>query len=158
MDVTNLIPWRPNGRTVPTTRSEETTPALTLHREMNRLFDDFFRGFGMPMQVSTSWPTIEVTDDDNAVTVRAELPGMEEKDVELTLDNGMLRLKGEKKSESESPGYSERWHGSFERFISLGADVEPEKAKATFKNGLLTIAVPKRPEEERTAKRIPITS
>lgn len=157
MDMTNLIPWRRGTRNLPVNRSDETNPFLTLHREMNRLIDDAFRGFGLPGRTSMSWPTVDVTDDDSAITVRAELPGMEEKDVELTLEDGLLRLKGEKAGEDQSASYSERWHGSFERTIGLGPDIDAEKAKATFKNGLLTVTVPKRPYPERKAKRIPIT-
>jgi HSP20 family protein len=156
MDMTNLIPWRRGTRNLPVSGSEATSPFLTLHREMNRLFDDAFRGFDLPGRMSMTWPTIDVSDDDNTITVRAELPGMEEKDVELTLEDGLLRLKGEKTTEDQSANYSERWHGSFERTIGLGPDVDAEKAKATFKNGLLTVTVPKRPHPERKAKRIPI--
>jgi HSP20 family protein len=156
MDMTNLIPWRRGTRNLPVSRSEETSPFLTLHREMNRLFDDVFRGFAVPSRFGMSWPTIDVSDDDTAITVRAELPGMEEKDVELTLEDGLLRLKGEKTTEDQSASYSERWHGSFERTIGLGPDVDAEKAKATFRNGLLTVTVPKRPHPERKTKRIPI--
>jgi HSP20 family protein len=89
------------------------------------------------------------------------LPGLEEKDIDVTLNDGILTLKGEKKHEAdgrETNGsfYSERWHGRFERTLRLGADVDPNKVKASFKQGVLTISVEKRPEAQRQVKRITI--
>jgi HSP20 family protein len=81
---------------------------------------------------------------------------MEEKDIELTLREGMLTVRGEKKSETNDSVYSERWHGQFERAVQLGPDVDPEKVKAEFKNGVLTVTVGKRPEAQRQVKRIAI--
>ena len=92
------------------------------------------------------------------VKIVAELPGLDEKDIELTLHNGMLTLKGEKKSETQGAVYSERWHGRFERSLQLGPDVDPEKVNAGFKNGVLTVTVPKPPEAQRQVKRIPINA
>jgi HSP20 family protein len=83
---------------------------------------------------------------------------LEEKDIEVTLHNGFLTLRGEKKSESQDAVYSERWHGRFERSMQLGPDVDPDRVNAAFKNGVLTITVPKRPEAQRQVKRIPITT
>ena len=88
----------------------------------------------------------------------AELPSLEQKDIEVTLHDGMLTLKGEKQSESNGTVYSERWHGRFERSLQLGPDVDPDKVNAAFKNGVLTITVAKRPEAQRQVKRIPITT
>jgi HSP20 family protein len=88
--------------------------------------------------------------------VVAELPGMEEKDVELTLRDGVLTLKGEKQAETNGSVYSERWHGSFQRSIDLGPDVDPDKVRASFKNGVLTVTLGKRPEAQAQVKRIPI--
>jgi HSP20 family protein len=164
MNVQNLMPWRNRGRNLPASRavdSELNHPFYSLHREMNRLFDDFVRGFDLPMTsafagMGGGWPNIEVSEDEKAVKVCAELPGLEDKDVELTLQEGVLTLKGEKKTESDQNGYSERWHGRFERSIHLGPDVNPDKAKAAFRNGVLTVTVEKRPEADSKAKRIPI--
>jgi HSP20 family protein len=162
MDVKTLIPWGRN-RNAPAPRySEETSPFLALHREMNRLFDDFFRGFDLPgpgpfgLGWSGNWPIVEVRESDKEVKVTAELPGLEEKDVEVTLADGVLTLKGEKKHERDGSVYSERWHGSFERSIQLGPEVDPEKVTASFKNGLLTIIAAKRPEAQSRVKRIQI--
>jgi HSP20 family protein len=144
---------------------DNANPFLALHREMNRIFDDFARGFDLPMLSggwsagwSGGWPHVEVSDTDDNVRVVAEVPGLEEKDIEVTLHNGILTLRGEKKSESQGSVYSERWHGRFERSMQLGPDVDPDRVNAAFKNGVLTITVPKRPEAQRQVKRIPITA
>jgi HSP20 family protein len=159
MDVRSLIPWGRN-RNAPALRySEETSPFFALHREMNRLFDDFFRGFDVPLPRfggSGGWPTVEVSETDKDVQVVAELPGLDEKDVEVTLADGVLTLKGEKKHESNGSVYSERWQGSFQRAVQLGPDVDPDKVAASFKSGVLTVTVAKRPEAQRQVKRIPI--
>jgi len=88
--------------------------------------------------------------------VVAELPGMDEKDLDVSLHDGMLTLKGEKKSESNTAVYSERWHGQFQRSLPIGPDVDPDKVSASFKNGVLTVTLAKRPEAQRQVKRIPI--
>jgi HSP20 family protein len=105
------------------------------------------------------WPQVDLAETDKAVTITAELPGMEEKDVELLLQDGMLTLKGEKRSETEDKErrFSERYYGSFERHIPLSADVQADKAEARFKNGVLKVTLPKNPEAQPKAKRISIS-
>ena len=161
MDVKNLIPWNRNKSSVTTKTEDEGSPFLALHREMNRLFDDFFHGFEQNIPASRfswsqAWPKVDVSDSGNDVKISVELPGMEEKDVEVTLRDGVLTLRGEKKSETENAHYSERWYGQFQRSIQLGPDIDPDKVSAAYKNGLLTVTVAKKPEELRTEKRIPI--
>ncbi len=155
-----IAPWG-RGRSVPSSRyAEEGNPLLALYREMNRTFDELFRGMDLPMFArggSAGWPHMDVTETDREVTVVAELPGMEEKDVEVTLHDGVLSLKGEKKSESEGAVHRERWHGEFRRTIQLGPDVDPEKVSASFRNGVLTITLGKRAEAQSQVKRIPIS-
>ena len=92
-------------------RGEQANPFLTLHREMNRLFDDVFRGFdvtpfgsGRFLDRAMGWPNIEVSETEKEVKVTAELPGLEEKDIEVELANGVLSIKGEKKTETEDKG------------------------------------------------------
>jgi HSP20 family protein len=160
MNMRDLIPWS-RSRNLPATQSDTAHPFWALHREMNRIFDDFARGFDLPAFStgwSAGWPHIEVNETDDDVKVVAELPGLEERDIEVTLHNGTLTLKGEKKSESRGAVYSERWHGRFERSMQLGPDVDPDKVTAAFKNGVLTVTVGKRPEAQRVVKRIPITA
>jgi HSP20 family protein len=167
MNMKDLIPW---------TRAENKTPALyrdgdpfmALHREVNRLFDDVFRGFdpfGMgrfpSLAASRSnwgWPNVEVSETNGEIRVTAELPGLEEKDVEVTLDDGVLTLRGEKRSETEDKDrqFSERFYGQFERRIPLGVEVEDDKVEAHFKKGVLTITMPKTERAQSKAKRIAI--
>ena len=162
MPITDLIPGN-RSRNMPASRQGEEHPFLALHREMNRMFDNFFRGFDGAMSTTpgwsvSGWPHVEISETDNEVKLVAELPGIEEKDIELTLKEGMLTLKGEKKSETDGAVYSERWHGQFERTVQLGPDVDPDKIKAEFKNGVLTVTVGKRPEAQRQVKRIAINA
>ena len=160
MAIGDLIPWNRN-RNVPA--PQQSDPFVTFRREMDRLFDNFFRGFDLPM-IGTpgwsvgGWPHVEISETDSEVKLVAELPGMEQKDVDLTFNDGMLTLKGEKKAETNGAVYSERWHGQFERTVQLGPDVDPDKINAEFKNGVLTVTVGKRPEAQRQVKRITINS
>jgi HSP20 family protein len=99
---------------------------------------------------------VDVRETDSQFKVCAELPGLDEKDVEVTFADGVIKLKGEKRLEEESALYSERWAGAFERQIVLGDDVDPDNVKATFKNGVLTVILAKKPEARRQVKRIEI--
>jgi HSP20 family protein len=165
MAMRDLIPWNNNrGREVSVRRGEEATPFLTLHREMNRLFDDVFRGFDIApfgsdrsFERTMSWPNIEVNETDKQVNVIAELPGLEEKDVEVELADGALAIRGEKKTETEDKDrlFSERYYGRFERRIPVD-DVEQDKVSASFKNGVLTVTLPKSPASQQKVKRIAI--
>lgn len=161
MDMNNLIPWNRSRNVAGARYADEASPFLVFHREVSRLMDDFPRGFDLPatrLGWSAGWPQVDVSETDKAVRVTAEIPGLDEKDVELTLNDNVLILKGEKKAENESPTYSERWHGRFERAIPLGTDIDPDKVEASFKNGVLTVVINKRPESQRKAKRIAIAN
>jgi HSP20 family protein len=89
---------------------------------------------------------------------RAEVPGIEEKDVEVLLEDGVLTLKGEKRSGTEDKDrqFSERFYGRFERHMPLGAEIEDDKVSADFKNGVLTVTLPKTEKAQAKAKRIAI--
>ena len=166
MPIKDLIPWN-RGRSDLTVRrnDEATNPFLTLHREMNRLFDDAFRGFdvGFPsfgerqFGGGFGWPNLEVSEGSNEVKDTAELPGLEEKDVDIHLADGVLTISGEKKTETEDKDrlFSERYYGRFERRIPVD-DVDVDKAKASFKNGVLTVTLPRLPAEKSSVRRIAI--
>ena len=165
MAVRDLIPWGRSSNQAPAPyRKEDRNPFLSLHREMNRMFDDFFRDFDMRLPMmggggfNGAWPHLEVAETDKEITVTAELPGLEEKDVELLLEDGMLTLKGEKRAESEDKDrqLSERYYGRFERRVPLDAQVQTDKAQARFKNGVLTVTLPKNPDAQPKARRIAI--
>jgi HSP20 family protein len=161
MALRDLIPWNNNGsRNMAVQRAQAGNPLLTMHREMNRLFDDVFRGFDLGPLGSSSpmgWPTIELDETDKEVRVAAELPGLEEKDVDVELANGVLTISGEKKSETEDKEhlFSERYYGRFERRIPV-EEVDQDKVAASFKNGVLTVTLPKSPSAQQKVKRIAI--
>lgn len=164
MAIRDLIPWNNRGRDVSVRRGEETNPVLTLHREMNRLFDDVFRGFDISpfgsdrlFDRSMNWPNIEVSETEKEVKVTADLPGLDEKDVQVELANGVLAIRGEKKTETEDKErlFSERYYGRFERRIPVD-DVEQDKVAASFKNGVLSITLPKSQTAQQKVKRIAI--
>ena len=161
MNVRDLIPWGRNAQAPATYRDSEQNPFLSLHRDVNRLFDDVLRNFdvGHPAaRAFTGWPSIEVTDTDKAVRVTAELPGLEEKDVDVLLEDGTLTLRGEKRAESrdDSRQFSERLYGRFERVIPLGSEIDEDNVKASFKNGVLTVTLPKSERARSRARRIAI--
>jgi HSP20 family protein len=155
MNARNIIPWTKKRDEV-TRVKNDVSPFFSLHREMNRLFDDFFRDWEMPMRFGSSWPTVEVNDGGDTLEVVAEIPGLDKDDVEVTLRDGVLTLRGEKKLERDRRLYSERWEGAFYREIPVGDDVDADKAKASFKNGVLTVEMSKKPEAQRKVKRIPV--
>ncbi|MFN3515383.1 MAG: Hsp20/alpha crystallin family protein [Phenylobacterium sp.] len=129
-----------------------------LRDQMNRLFDSVFKD--LTAQTSAvNWPSIAVQDKDGVYRISAELPGLDEKDVEVSLQDGVLIICGEKKAETEDKErhYSERYYGRFERRLSLG-ELDEEKITASFHNGVLTITAPKSPKAEAQAKRIPIST
>jgi HSP20 family protein len=163
MAMRDLIPWS-RGRDVSVRRGEDN-PFLTLHREMNRLFDDVFRGFDLaPVaserfsnRVGSTWPSVEMSETDKEIKVTAELPGLDEKDVQVELTHGVLAISGEKKTESEDKDwlFSERYYGRFERRIPV-EDVDEDKISAGFKKGVLTVTLPKAAHAQSKVKRIAI--
>jgi HSP20 family protein len=166
MALKDLIPWN-RGRDVTVRRAEAHSPFLSLQREMNRLFDEAFRGFDLaPFGISdrlfgggASWPNIEVAETGKEIKVTAELPGLDEKEIDVHLANGVLTISGEKHAETEDKDrlFSERYYGRFERRIPL-EDVDENKVTASFKKGLLTVTLPKSALAVDRVKRIQIQS
>jgi HSP20 family protein len=163
MAIRDLIPWN-RRRDVPVRRGEDLNPFLALHREVNRLFDDVFRGFDLApfssdrfFERAIGWPNIEVSETDKEVKVIAELPGLDEKDVQVELSNGVLVIKGEKRADTEDKDrlISERFYGRFERRIPID-EVDEDKIAASFKNGVLTVTLPKSVQAQQKVKRIAI--
>jgi HSP20 family protein len=158
MALRDLIP-RNNGSREVSLHRNEANPFLALHREMNRLFDDAFRSFDVAPFSSQAmgWPNVEVNETGNEVKVIAELPGLEEKDVNLELRDGLLTISGEKRSETEDKErrFSERYYGRFERSVPVN-DIDQDKVEASFKNGVLTVTLPKLPTAQQKVKRIAI--
>jgi HSP20 family protein len=163
MAIRNLVPWgRERGVSSPPDRED---PFTSLHREMNRIFEDFGRSFDLAPW--TSWdregfrPQTDVRETDDAVLVTAEMPGLEEKDFDLTLAEGVLTLKGEKRhehEEKEKGSYHriERGYGAFQRTIPLPCEVVAEKATAEYRKGVLTVTLPKAPSARPRHHRIEV--
>jgi HSP20 family protein len=143
--------------------------------EMDRVFDRFAGGFGLPslsrlfetapaMRFDTSFtvpnPAMDVTEDKDAYKLTAELPGMSETDIEVALADGTLTLKGEKKQEKEQKDknyyMSERSYGAFERSFTLPDGVDADKISANFAKGVLTITLPKKPEAKVEPKKVEV--
>ena len=168
MDLKSLVPWRNNKSNVPATRDDYLDPFVTLRREMDRMFDDFFTGFGggrgLPAAGgawnSTVTPTIDVSETDKEVVVTAELPGLNDKDFEVTLAGDLLTIKGEKKSAHEETNgdatYVERRYGSFARTMRLPFEIGNEKVEAKYDKGVLTVRVPKPAKAQKAVRRIEV--
>jgi|SRR5215469_5350100 len=165
MSTRNLTPWT-RSADWQSRRMEDPGSYLTLHHQMNRLFDNFMRGFDLPFASQSGlyggWPNVELEETDKEYKLVAELPGIDEKDIDITMSEGQLTLKGEKKAETTASGngnhYNERWYGKFQRSFELGPDADPDKVSADFRKGVLTITVGKRPEEKSQVKRIRVSA
>jgi len=136
-------------------------PFLQLHREVNRLFDDVFRG-GVPGSEHQGdgarllAPHMDASETDNEIKICVELPGVNEDDVEVTPDDDVLTIRGEKKferkDEKESYHFMERSYGTFRRSIRLPFHVNPDEVKADFNNGVLTVTLPQSQQQERSRR------
>jgi HSP20 family protein len=160
----SMTPWRFGRRGLPVLRGWEHNPIEAMQRDMNRLFDEFFKGFGFPEEVEAPGafaPQVNMTEDDKFIKVSAELPGLDEKDVEISVTKDSLTIRGEKKEEREHKDeetyYLERSFGSFSRTIPIPKNVDLEKAEASFKKGVLSITLPKLEVQGEEKKKIPIT-
>lgn len=139
-----------------------------LRREIDRLFDDFVKGMDLQTwpaveEESTAFmPKLDVRETEKDIVVTAELPGVNERDVEVTLSDDILSIRGEKKEEKEEKlkGYyrMERSYGSFHRSIRLPQEIETDKVQAVFKNGVITITMPKDKAAQKQAKQIQVKS
>ncbi len=156
-------------------RPAEWRPFESLRREVDRLFDDFqlgswrlpFRRAGFDVEPfwrgEMSWgkaPAVDVVDKEKAYEITAELPGMDESNIDIKFADGTLTIKGEKRDEKEERKkdyyLSERRYGSFQRSFGVPGGVDADKIEASFKNGVLTVTLPKTPEAQRSEKKIAI--
>jgi HSP20 family protein len=140
----------------------------SLFREIERTFDDFsrrgplagFAGFGEGATV----PKIDVSESKDGLEVTAELPGVDEKDIDVTLSNGVLTIRGEKKTERDETDKSKNWHvierryGSFSRTVTLPYDPDSSKVEAKFEKGVLRVRLPKPAEITKKEKKIAISA
>jgi HSP20 family protein len=150
-------------------------PFESLRKEIDRLFDEFEGGFWTSpfrrriFDVEPFWrrewsvmttPAVDITESEKAYEIEAELPGMDEKNIEVKVVNGNLTIKGEKREEKEEKKKDyylhERHFGSFERSFAIPEGVDTDKIEATFKKGVLTVTLPKKPEAQKPEKKIEI--
>ena len=160
----SILPWRRENRNAVQQKDED--PIYSLQTEMNRLFDEFFTvPFGSALLRAPGLaggdfaPRIDMSETDKEVKVVAEIPGLDEKDIQLSLNNDVLTISGQKVAESEEKERRfhriERSFGSFRRDVILPSAVNDENVDATYKNGVLTVVLQKRLESQ--GKRIRVT-
>jgi len=163
-------------------KQETMDPALTrrwhpfesLHQEIDRLFDDFGLGFRWPSGRSLfatqplfrremTWPkmpAVDIVESEKAYEITADLPGMDEKNIEVKVTDGVLTMKGEKREEKEEKQkdyyLQERSFGSFQRSFELPESVDLDKIEASFKKGVLIVKLPKKAEVQKPAKKIEV--
>jgi HSP20 family protein len=142
-------------------------PMQSLQQEIDRLFDQFVTGAGFGeanwlRPSATFYPDIDLQETESGIQLSAELPGMTDKDVEITVTENTLTVRGEKKTESERSGtgwrHTEREYGQFERVIALGTELDGEKAQASFRNGVLTVTVPRKEGVKRNVRKIKVST
>jgi HSP20 family protein len=161
MNLRSLVPFRDRGAVA----RGDADVFGSLQREIDRLFDDFTHGFGAPgawgPQASTNiMPRLDVAETDKEIEIAAELPGLERKDVEISLENDLLTIRGEKKTEVDKDDKKKNYHltersyGLFYRVLQLPAGIDPSSVKATMSNGVLKITIPKPARSE--AKKIEV--
>ena len=161
MTLRELMPF--TKKSVPVKRDRENPFDLVRH-DMDTLFDDFFRGvemepfFGRHSERFT--PKVDITESEKEIRVSAELPGINEKDIDITLNRDSLTIKGEKKEEKEDRGKDyyrmERSYGTFCRTIPVPVEIETDKVNAHYRKGILTITMPKSEKSLEEKKKISV--
>lgn len=160
MSIKDLIPVNRNKK-----ESEHPiaydSPFMSIQNEMNRMFNHLFNDFGrmsMHETMDVSFPKLSVKDNGKNLLIDAELPGVDKKDVEISIHDNVLSIRGEKRQEQEDKNdkyyYMEQSYGSFHRQIPLQCDIHEDQITAKFKNGVLKITVPKC--EVQSAKKIEV--
>jgi HSP20 family protein len=163
MQMRDLVPWG-NNKGSEIAKREEDNPFFSLQRDVNRIFEEFWKRFDQPFGAIGRWdsggPRTDVAETDSALEVSVELPGLEREEVDVSLTDSALTIKGEKKRERKESekGYhmSERSYGSFYRSIPLPSGVDTDKASADFKNGVLTVTLPKTREALSDVRKIEV--
>jgi HSP20 family protein len=172
-EAANKLPEKTGGRTAEPVPALRASPLESLRREIDRLFEDW--GFwASPIRPSMfavepfwrrelTWgaaPAVDIAESDKAYEITAELPGLDEKNIEVKLANGTLTIKGEKQEEKEEKKKDyylhERHFGSFERCFRVPEGLDADKIEASFKKGVLTVTLPKTPEAQKAEKKIAV--
>jgi HSP20 family protein len=166
MPINDLLPWRKDRPTAIEPGNNEDF-FLNVQDRMNRMFDDFFtypfHSYGLRNLNNSSdvfYPRVDVSETDKEYKVVAEIPGIDEKDINVTLNDDVLTISGKKEFEKEESGRQyhrvERTYGSFRRDVQLPGEVIPDQIEATFKKGVLEIVLPKPAEQVNKGRKITI--
>ncbi len=141
----------------------QVTPFDALQTQVDRLFSDFSRGFGLPRMWEGGgmpFPSLEMREEGDKVILTAELPGVDENNIDISADGEMLTISGEKKSEYETGEgenhRSERMYGRFSRSLALPFEIEPNKVEARYDRGVLKLTIPRPAHETQSSKKIQI--
>ena len=149
MRLPSLVPFRETGALM-----QPGFGLFGLHREIDRLFNEFAQGAGANGAPAKLIPNIDIAETDKAIEVSAEMPGLERKDIDISIEDDTLTIRGEKIEEDQKDKnvqHSERSYGVFMRVLQLAAGVDPSKVEATMSNGVLKITIPKpaKPEPKK---------
>lgn len=164
MTLNNLGPFKKKEQ-LAVKHQDDERPLFALQHRMNRMFDDFFRGFdiepfGHFADEGVFMPHMNISEDEKEITVTAELPGIDNKDLDISVTKDILTIKGEKKTETEDKKKNyhriERSFGSFSRTIALPEGVDESKVAAELKKGVLKITIPKAPNAQPQQKKIEV--
>jgi HSP20 family protein len=167
MPITDLVPWKKSNHSL-ALRRQDRDPFAQLRQNIDEMFDRFLGNWTGGMNLAdrpfgsfgSFMPEIDVTDTGKEVRIVADLPGMEQKDINVSFLDGSIAIKGEKRQEHEEEKGDvyrcERQYGAFERTIPLPGEVDPDKVRASFKNGVLKITLPKTKEAQTNRKMIPV--
>lgn len=161
MAFSDLIPWswnRDRDR-MPARRDADENPMVSLQRDLNRVFEDFWTRFDNPFgSLTAGGPRTDISETDAAMLVSVDLPGLDEKDIEVNVTDDMLTIRGEREEKTDKDGFTSQSRRSFHRMIPVPPGVDPEKAEAEFKRGVLTVTLPKTEEAKAKVKRIAVKS
>jgi len=179
MDLKKLSPWNwfkneneQNTNALPTTRTENFGfPVTRLHREIDHMFDDFFRGSGFPswfenrqpLMAKTAQflkPKLDISETDEKYEVRVEVPGVDKENISIDINKETLTIRGDKRMEKEDKGEKyhsiERSYGSFQRVLTLPSDADRDRIDAKFKDGVLRLSIIKDADKQKATKNIAI--
>ncbi|SEM25255.1 HSP20 family protein [Roseovarius azorensis] len=159
MAFSDLIPWGRDRNNMPDRRGDDDNPMMSLQRDLNRVFEDFWGRFDSPFGgMAAGGPRTDISETDEAMLVSVDLPGLDDKDVEVNVTDDMLTIRGEHEEKSEKEGFTSQSRRSFHRMIPVPPGVDAEKAEAEFKRGVLTVTLPKTEEARAKVKRIDVKS
>ncbi len=161
MVFSDLIPWGWNRSRdpMPAHRDVDENPMVSLQRDLNRVFEDFWTRYENPFgSLGAGGPRTDISETDEAMLVSVDLPGLDEKDIEVNVTDDMLTIRGEREEMTDKDGFTSQSRRSFHRMIPVPPGVDAEKAEAEFRRGVLTVSLPKTEEAKAKVKRITVKS